>query len=89
MVATSGQTKKVLSYFYPKKQVQDDGIHTKPLNLKELMQCNKVITSDAMQKIFVRCNILLVFHNKVAINFKYDAVIYILSLLFIFFLSKI
>ena len=33
MVATYEQTKKGLSYFYPKRQVQDDGIHTKPLNL--------------------------------------------------------
>ena len=28
MVATYEQTKKGLSYFYPKGQVQDDGIHT-------------------------------------------------------------
>ena len=33
MVATYEQTKKGLSYFYPKRQVQDDGNHTKPLNL--------------------------------------------------------
>ena len=33
MVATYEQTKKGLSYFYLKRQVQDDGIHTKPLNL--------------------------------------------------------
>ena len=33
MVATYEQTKKGLSYFYAKRQVQDDGIHTKPLNL--------------------------------------------------------
>ena len=33
MVALCEQTKKGLSYFYPKRQVQDDGIHTKPLNL--------------------------------------------------------
>ena len=33
MVAIYEQTKKGLSYFYPKRQVQDDGIHTKPLNL--------------------------------------------------------
>ena len=33
MVATFEQTKKGLSYFYPKRQVQDDGIQTKPLNL--------------------------------------------------------
>ena len=33
MVATYEQTKKGLSYFYPKRQVQDDGIQTKPLNL--------------------------------------------------------
>ena len=33
MVATYEHTKKELSYFYPKRQVQDDGIHTKPLNL--------------------------------------------------------
>ena len=33
MVATYEQTKKGLSFFYPKRQVQDDGIHTKQLNL--------------------------------------------------------
>ena len=33
MVATYEQTKKGLRYFYPKRQVQDDGILTKPLNL--------------------------------------------------------
>ena len=31
MVATYEQTKKGLSFFYPKRQVQVDGIHTKPL----------------------------------------------------------
>ena len=33
MIARYEQTKKGLSYFYPKRQVQDDEIHTKPLNL--------------------------------------------------------
>ena len=33
MVATYEQIKKRFSYFYPKRQVQDDGIHTKPLHL--------------------------------------------------------
>ena len=33
MVATYEQTKKGLRIFYPKRQAQDDGIHTKPLNL--------------------------------------------------------
>ena len=32
LVATYEQTKKGLSYFYPKRQVQDDRIHAKPLN---------------------------------------------------------
>ena len=32
-VATYEQTKKGLSYFYPKRIVEEDGIHTKPLNL--------------------------------------------------------
>ena len=32
-VATYEQTKKGLSYFYPKRFVPDDGIHTRPLNL--------------------------------------------------------
>ena len=32
-VSTKEQTKKGQSYFYPKRQVQVDGIHTKPLNL--------------------------------------------------------
>ena len=33
LVATYEQTKKGLSNFYPKRQVQDDGVYTKPLNL--------------------------------------------------------
>ena len=33
MVATYEPTKKGLSYNYAGRQVQDDGIHTKPLNL--------------------------------------------------------
>ena len=32
MVATYEQTKKGVSFLYPKRQVQDDGVHTKPLN---------------------------------------------------------
>ena len=32
-VATYEQTKKGLSYFYPKRLVREDGIHTKPLDL--------------------------------------------------------
>ena len=32
-VVTYEQTKKGLSYFYPKRIVQSDGIHTKPLEL--------------------------------------------------------
>ena len=32
-VATYEQTKKGLSYFYPKRIVDADGIHTRPLNL--------------------------------------------------------
>ena len=32
-VATYEQTKKGLSYFYPKRVVVADGIHTEPLNL--------------------------------------------------------
>ena len=32
-VATYEQTKKGLSYFYPKRLVEADGIHTKPLEL--------------------------------------------------------
>ena len=31
--ATYEQTKEGLSYFYPKREVECDGIHTKPLNL--------------------------------------------------------
>ena len=31
--ATYQETKKVLSYFYPKRLVEEDGIHTKPLGL--------------------------------------------------------
>ena len=43
MVATYEQTKKGLSYFYPKRQLQDDGIHTKPLNLQELIWSSKFL----------------------------------------------
>ena len=32
-VATYEQAKKGLSYFYPKRIVYADGIHTRPLNL--------------------------------------------------------
>ena len=32
-VATYEQTKKGLSYFYPRRTVEEDGIHTKPLHL--------------------------------------------------------
>ena len=32
-VATYQQTKKGLSYFYPERLVDEDGIHTKPLDL--------------------------------------------------------
>ena len=32
-VVTYEQTNKGLSYFYPKRIVQSDGIHTKPLEL--------------------------------------------------------
>ena len=32
-VATYEQTKKGLSYFYPKRIVENDGIHTQPLSL--------------------------------------------------------
>ena len=32
-VATYEQTKEGLSYFYPKRLVEEDGIHTKPLDL--------------------------------------------------------
>ena len=32
-VATYEETKKGLSYFFPKRKVEEDGIHTKPLNL--------------------------------------------------------
>ena len=32
-IATYEQTKKRLTYFYPKRIVEEDGIHTKPLHL--------------------------------------------------------
>ena len=41
MDATYEQTKKGLSNFYPRRQVQDDWIQTKPLKLWELSQCRK------------------------------------------------
>ena len=43
MVATYEQTKRGLIFFYPKRQVHYDGIHTKPLNLQELICCSKII----------------------------------------------
>ena len=36
-IATYEQTKRKLSYFYPKRKVEEDGIHTKPLHLQVLM----------------------------------------------------
>ena len=36
-VATYEQTKKGLSYFYPKRIVEEDEIHTKPLHLYMLI----------------------------------------------------
>ena len=33
-VATYEQTKEGLSYFYPKRPVEEDGIHTQPLELQ-------------------------------------------------------
>ena len=38
-VATYEQTKKGLSYFYPKRIVDADGIHTRPSNLKTILIC--------------------------------------------------
>ena len=35
-VATYEQVKKGLSYFYPKRMVETDGIHTQPLNLSDI-----------------------------------------------------
>ena len=35
-VATYEQTKKGWSYFYPKRIVDANGIHTRPLNLKTI-----------------------------------------------------
>ena len=37
--ATYEQTKKGLSYFYPKRIVDADGIHTRPLNLLTILLC--------------------------------------------------
>ena len=36
-VATYEQTKKGLSNFYPKRLVEEDGVHTKPLDLKTFL----------------------------------------------------
>ena len=36
-VVTYEQLKKGLSYFYPKREVEGDGIHTEPVNLQEIM----------------------------------------------------
>ena len=38
-VAIYEQTKKGLSYVYPKKNVDTDGIHTRPLNLYTILLC--------------------------------------------------
>ena len=37
-VATTEQVKKGLSYFYPKRRIEGDGIHTQPLICKKLSQ---------------------------------------------------
>ena len=36
-VSTYDRRKKGLSYFYPKRLVEEDGIHTKPLHLQVLI----------------------------------------------------
>ena len=36
-VATYKQTKKGLSYFYPKGLVEEDGIYTKPLDFQNFL----------------------------------------------------
>ena len=46
MVATKeNNTKKKLSYLYPRRQLQIDEFQTKPKKIKDLMQCNEFITS--------------------------------------------
>ena len=42
-VATYEQTKKGLSYLYTKRLVEEDGIHTKPLDLKNFFECVLVV----------------------------------------------
>ena len=63
MVATYEQTKKELSYFYQKRQVQDDGIHIKPLNLYELTQCIKLISNTMQCFIYSLCNLFYSLEN--------------------------
>ena len=48
MVAIYEPTKKGLIFFYTKRQVRDDGIHRKPMNLKELIHHYKIRRNDAM-----------------------------------------
>ena len=47
-MGTYEQTEKELSFFNPKRQVQDNGSHTKPLSLQEPMQCDKFLRNDAL-----------------------------------------
>ena len=54
-VATYEQTKKGLSYFYPKRLVEEDGTHTKPLDLKYFL--SKCSCSFLINFTWWSCNI--------------------------------
>ena len=57
-VATYEQTKKGLSYFYPKRIVEQDGIHTKPLHLLVL-----IIVSIVCPVLYVLISFFELLHN--------------------------
>ena len=42
-VATYEQRKKEMSYFYSKRLVEEDGIHTKPLDFELFFECGLVV----------------------------------------------
>ena len=57
-VATYEQTKKGLSYFYTKRIVDEDGIHTKPLRLSVL-----IIFSIVCPFLYILINFFKLLHN--------------------------
>ena len=56
-VATYEQTKKRLSYFYPKRLVEEDGIPTKPLDFQNFFGCGLVVLYILNNFTWWSCNI--------------------------------